>query len=124
MSKFTMNGAIQAMHQVRAAGVCAIALGLLVAIATYGSVLKTGSDLVCQERADTVPATIDGKPGLSFRDAQLEPFPTRLICTWEVDGARVETDAFLDPVSNVATGLLVGAGLSPFIVGAVRTRRT
>ncbi len=108
---------------VRTVGAVLIVLGILGGTLAYLSGLKTGPELICANRADSIPAAIEGKPSLSLADARLAAMPTRLTCTWSVDGKPVVTDAYIAPQGDLATGALLVFGVGAIIGSAAFTAR-
>ncbi|SED81247.1 hypothetical protein SAMN04488554_0763 [Ruania alba] len=100
-----------------------IALGGVISLMSYGSALKVGPDLLCQERADTVPSDLEGSPYTHLREAQLRALPVELTCRWDIAGQAVTTRAMIDPVEDVVSGIALGTGIAALLASAATASR-
>lgn len=110
-----------------ALGVVLLVLGLLVGVGYQAAPLRTGTGIICQNRAETVPPGLDGKPYLSFRGSSYRVLPAELRCEWEIDGEQVVTRIGMNPGADLIAGVLLGAGaplllLAGFSRGRVAAR--
>lgn len=108
---------------VRAVGAVLIVLGILGGTVTYLSAQKTGPGLICANRAETIPAAIEGNPSAALADARLGALPARLTCTWSINGEHVVTGAYVSLRSDLVGGALLVVGVGAIVGSAASTAR-
>ncbi len=99
-------------------------LGLFVGVVYQAAPLRTGTDIICQNRTETLPPGYEDSPYPSFRGSSYRILPAELTCQWQVDGRHVVTRIGMNPGADLIAGLLLGAGAVLLVLpGPARRKR-